>query len=59
MYHQPFYKGECKMIAIVIGFLALFITAIMYILIIAAKRSDEEMEKIMRLEKEEEDDEWE
>lgn len=47
------------MIAIIIGFLALFITAIMYILIVAAKRSDEEMEKIMRLEKEEEDDEWE
>ena len=47
------------MIAIVIGFLALFITAIMYILIVAAKRSDKEMEKIMRLEKEEEDDEWE
>ena len=59
MCHLQFYKGECKMIAIVIGFLTLFITAIMYILIVAAKRSDEEMEKIMRLEKEEEDDEWE
>lgn len=47
------------MIAIIIGFLALFIATIMYILIITAKRSDEEMEKIMRLEKEEEDDEWE
>lgn len=47
------------MIAIIIGFLALLITAGTYILLVAAKLSDEEMEKRMRLEKEEEDDEWE
>lgn len=59
MCHQPFYKGEYRMIAIIIGFLTLLITAGTYILLVAAKLSDEEIEKRMRLEKEEEDDEWE
>lgn len=58
MRHQQFHKGECRMIAIIIGFLILLITTGMYILITAARLSDEEIEKEMRLE-EEEDDEWE
>lgn len=59
MDYQTFYKGEYRMIGIIIGFLAVFITAGVYILLMAAKLSDEEMEKRMRLEKEEDDDEWE
>ena len=56
MDYKSFYKGE-SMIVFVIIMISLIITAGMFILLIAAKASDEEMEKIMDLRDEWEDDE--